>query len=105
MFGGTLGYWDTDPVELELNPDSKPFHCKYYPVPKTNKDTFLKEIKRLVKIVVLTPLQQYQCGTPVFIIPKKEGNMRFITDYHILNQKLVRNTYTLHRIGDTMQQS
>ena len=30
--------------------------------------------------------------------------MRFITDYHRLNQKLVRNTYPLPRIGETMQQ-
>ena len=33
MFDGTLGDWDTDPVDLELNPVSKPFHNKYYPVP------------------------------------------------------------------------
>ena len=30
--------------------------------------------------------------------------MRFITDYHRLNQKLVRNPYPLPRIGETMQQ-
>ena len=30
--------------------------------------------------------------------------MRFIKDYHRLNQKLVRNPYTLPRIGKTMQQ-
>ena len=29
--------------------------------------------------------------------------MRFITDYHRLNQQLVRNPYPLPRIGDTMQ--
>ena len=28
VFDGTLGYWDTEPVDLDLNPDSKPFHCK-----------------------------------------------------------------------------
>ena len=30
--------------------------------------------------------------------------MRFITDYHRLNQKLVRKPYPLPRIGETMQQ-
>ena len=29
--------------------------------------------------------------------------MRFITDYYRINQKLVRNTYPLSRIGNTMQ--
>ena len=78
LFDGTLVNWDTDPVELELNPDSKMFNCKYYLVRRTNKKTFLKELKRLVKIEVLNMVQQSQYGTPVFIISKKEGTVRFI---------------------------
>ena len=30
--------------------------------------------------------------------------MSFITDYHSLNQKLVRNLYPLPRIGETIKQ-
>ena len=103
MFDGTLCDWTTDPIDLELNPDSKPFNSIYYLVPIINKETFLNELKRLVEIGVLTPLQQSQYGTPVFIIPNKEGTMRLITDYCMLNQKLVRNPYPLPRIGETMQ--
>ena len=33
---------------------------------------------------MLTTLQQYQSGAPVFIIPKKEGTVMFITYYHRL---------------------
>ena len=40
FFGGNLGDWGTDPVYFELNSDSKPFNCKYYPVPRLNKYTF-----------------------------------------------------------------
>ena len=28
LFYGTLGFWYTDPVDLELNSDYKPFNCK-----------------------------------------------------------------------------
>ena len=52
---------------------------------------------------MLTPVQQSQYGTPVFIIPKKKGTLRFMTDYRRLNQKLVRNPYPLPRIGKTIQ--
>ena len=89
---------------MELKPYSKPFNSRYYLVPRINKETFRKELKRLVEVVLLTPVQQIQYGTPVFIVPKKEGTAGFITDYHRLNQKLVRNPYHLPKIGDTMHQ-
>ena len=53
---------------------------------------------------VINPVQLSQYSNPVFIIPKKEGTVRFITDYHIINQKLSRNPYPLPRIGETMHQ-
>ena len=60
-----------EPVDLELKPDSKNIHYKYYPVPRINKQTFQKELKHLVKIVVLTLVQQIKFSNPLFIIPKK----------------------------------
>ena len=104
LFDFTLVEWDTEPTDLDLNPGSKPFNSKYYQVPRIYKETFCKEIKRLVKIGMLTTVQQSQYGTPVFIIPKKERTVRFITEYLRLNQKLVRNPYPITRIGETMQQ-
>ena len=103
LFDGTLGDWSTESVDLELNPYSRQFNSRYYPVPRINKEIFRNELKRLVEIGVLTPEHQSQYGTPVFIIPKKEGNVRFITDYRRLNQKLVRKPYPLPIIGETMQ--
>ena len=54
-------------------------------------------------MVALTTVQRSQYCIPVFIIPNKEVTVRFITDYHRLNQKLVRKPYPLPRIGKTMQ--
>ena len=56
----TLGDWYAEPVNLELNPDSKLFNCKYYLVPRIDKEKFCKEIQHLVKIEVLTPQQPRQ---------------------------------------------
>ena len=57
LFDGTLGDWSTDPVNLELKTYSKLFNSRYYPVPRINKETFWKELKRLVEIGVITSLQ------------------------------------------------
>ena len=43
---------------------------------------------------------RYAC----IIIPKAEGGVRFIADYHRINQKLVRELHPLPRLGETMQQ-
>ena len=72
LFDGNLGDWYIYPVDLELNPDSKPFNCRYYVFPRIIMENFFNELKCLVKIGVLTPAQYSQYGTPVFIIPEKE---------------------------------
>ena len=40
---------------------------------------------RLVKIGVLERVQESEWDTPVFIIPKKEGTVCFVTDYRKVN--------------------
>ena len=72
LFGGTLGRWNTTPVNIELQCNSKPVNARWYPVPRINKLTFKNELMRLVKIGVLERVQESEWGTPVFIIPKKE---------------------------------
>ena len=56
-----------------------------------------------MEIGVLTPVQQSQYGTSAFILPKKEGTVRFIAYYFKIKHKLLRKTYTLPRIVKTMQ--
>ena len=88
FFDRNLGKWENIPFDLELKPGFKPFNYRYYPVPNINKETFHKELQRLVEIGVSTPAQQLQYETPIFIIPKKEGTLRFIMDYQKLYQKI-----------------
>jgi hypothetical protein len=69
LFDGTLGRWKTDPVTIELKDGAKPVNSRWYPVPKINKETFKKELMRLVEIGVLEVVHESEWGTPVFIIP------------------------------------
>ena len=72
LFDGTLGDWYAEPVDLDLKPDYKPFNYKYYLVPKICKEIFCKELTHLMKIGVLTPVQQSKYVTPAFLSPIKK---------------------------------
>ena len=104
FYGTLLGKWKTELVDIELKSDAKLVSSRYYPVPRVIKETFKKELPRLVDIGVLTLVQSSAYGTPVFIIPKKERTVHFLSDYRCLNQTIVRKPYPIPRIGDTMQQ-
>ena len=91
-------------MNIELQSNSKPVNAKWYPVPRITKLTFKKELMRLVMIGVLERVQEYEWGTPVFIIPKKEGTVHFLTNYRKVNGQIVRKPFPVPRIADTLQQ-
>ena len=74
------------------------------PITRINKLTFKNELMRLVKIGVLERVQESEWGTPVFIIPKKEGTVRFLIDYRKVNRQIVCKPFPIPRIADTLQQ-
>jgi len=78
LFDGTLGTWDTDPIELELRPEVKPYHAKAYPVPYSQEKKLKEEIvDRMCSYGVLRKVNRSEWGFPAFTIPKKDGTLRF----------------------------
>ena len=43
-------------------------------------------------------------ASPTFIIPKKSGSVRFISDFREVNKRLVRTPYPLHKISTVLQE-
>ena len=73
-------------------------------MPRIHKETFRKELARLVKLEVLEEVHNNEWGSPTFIIAKKQGTVRFVSDFRRLNAKIKRKPYPIPRIGDTLQQ-
>jgi len=103
LFDGTLGEWDTTPVSLEIKPGERPFHGKAYPIPHVYEQTLKKEVQRLIDIGVLEKCSDSEWASPTFIIPKKNGTVRFITDLRQVNKKIVRKPFPIPKISDVMQ--
>jgi hypothetical protein len=103
LFDGTLGHWDTEPVDFELKEGAKPYHAKAYPIPHIHEQTLRKEIDRLVKLGVLKKCSDSEWASPTFIIPKKNGTVRVVSDFRKLNSLLKRKPFPIPKIQDVLQ--
>ena len=100
LFSGKLGVYPHKEFNLQLKPDAKPFHSKPYAVPRLHLETFKKELDRLVDIGVLVPTGASLWAAGTFVIPKKDGTVRFVTDFRQLNKHINRLQYPLPKIQD-----
>ena len=103
LFDGTLGEWRTKPVSLELKAGAKPYHAKAFPIPQIHELPTKKECERMCKIGVLRKANESEWAAPAFIIPKKNGTVRFLSDFRKLNAVLKRKPYPIPKIQDMLQ--
>ncbi len=102
LFDGTLGKWNEEPVKLELKEGATPYHARPFPVPKCHAETLKMEVERLVEIGVLKKVNRSEWAAPSFIIPKKDGTVRFINDFRELNRRIKRKPYPIPNIQDML---
>jgi hypothetical protein len=102
LFNGELGFYPHQKIHLELKPDAVPYHAKPYPVPHVYHTLFLAELQRLIDSKVLIKCGASEWAAPTFIIPKKDGRVRWVSDFRKLNDNLKRKIYPLPRIQDIL---
>jgi hypothetical protein len=79
---------------IELEPGTKPSACKVYPLAPSEQlqlDEFLQENLRTGRI---RPSKS-PMASPVFFIKKKDGSLRLLLDYRVLNAMTVKNRFPL----------
>jgi hypothetical protein len=102
LFDGTLGTWNGPEVELKIKKDAEPYFARPFSVPQVHERTLKIEIDRLVELGVLKWTKAQEWAAPTFIIPKKDGRVRFISDFRKLNESLRRAPYPIPKIQDLL---
>jgi len=88
---------------IELEPGSKPVNCKVYPLSPSEQvqlDEFIQENLASGRI---RPSKS-PMASPVFFIKKKDGSLRLVQDYRVLNSFTIKNRYPLPLISELVNQ-
>jgi hypothetical protein len=100
LFDGTLGEFNMDPISLHLiDKGVKSVHAHPYTVPRAVEQQLHTEIARLINIGILE--EDYACewASSTFVIPKKNGTIRVVSDFRKLNSLLKRHPFLIPKIG------
>jgi hypothetical protein len=105
LFDGTLGDWKTKLVSFQLKEGASPYHSQAFPVPKIHKDTLIKVVDRLIKLgVVLEWQPASELASPLFIMPKKNGTVRFLSNFWEVNKRLIGKPFPIPKISTVLQE-
>ncbi len=102
-FNGTLGMYPHKKVHIDIDPNAKPVNSRPYPVPQIHFKTFKKELNHLARIGVLAAQQESKWASPSFIIPKKDGRVRWFSNLRQLNKVIRCKQYPLPIITDILR--
>ena len=100
LFDGELKTFNGLPIHLELIDKPTPVCSRAYLIPRSQLQVFKQELDRLVRIGVLEWANCSEWITGTFITAKKDGRVRWITNFRGLNWSLKRRIYPLRRISD-----
>ena len=82
----------------------KPYHGRAFPVLHIHLQVLKREVERLVKLGILIRQPNSEWGSSAFIIPKKNGQVRFISDFREVNKRIIRAPYPIPKIATVLQQ-
>jgi Reverse transcriptase (RNA-dependent DNA polymerase) len=96
---GRLGQVHTTAHRIQLTPGAKPAYSQPYRAGDKAREAESVEIHRMLRAGVIEPATSER-ASPVVLVPKPDGSMRFCIDYRRLNTVTVRDSYPLPRMDE-----
>ncbi|GJU74760.1 ribonuclease H-like domain-containing protein [Tanacetum coccineum] len=89
--------------EIQLVADSTLLNISMYRNSMLENAEFKRQVEELIMAGVIKPSSSL-CGSPIILVPKKDGGWRMCIDYRALNNITIKNRYPLPRIDDLLDQ-
>ena len=99
MWDGHLGTVVATSHRIEVTAGSKPVHCQPYRAGSRARSAEKEEIDRMLAEHVIEPAT-CEWASPIVLVPKPDGSLRFCVDYRRLNAITVPDTYPLPRMDE-----
>ena len=96
---GTLGTIKGASHRIEIVPGAKPIYQQPYRCGIERRKAEEAEVQRMLQARVITP-SNAEWASPVILVPKPDGSLRFCVDYRKLNSITVRDSYPMPRMDE-----
>ena len=83
-------------------PGARPIYQRPYPVPFQKQEQFNKELNSMIADGVFRSVGESKWGFPSFTVPKKDGQVRWLSDFRKLNTPTVRKPHPPPKTQDIM---
>ena len=102
LFDGMLGKWHGKKYLIQSKDNVELYHTWPFPILRVHEKTLRLEVEWLCQIGVLKKVNCSKWAAPIFIIPQKDGTVRFINDFQELNKRIKQKTYPILKIQDLL---
>ena len=102
-----LGKCDVTTHQIEIEPGSKPVKIPTRRMPLHYKEDLQKKIDVFLEKDIITPCHS-PYSAPAMLVPKKNGKLRLVIDYRLLNKQTIKSTWpipSIEEIFDTLEGS
>ena len=100
--GQPLGCTHLMEHKIELLPDTRPVYIPAYRLPRSQRDVAERKVQEMISEGIVEPSTS-PWNSPLFLVPKKDGDFRPVVDFRRLNQCTVSQRYPLPVLSDLLQ--